>query len=232
MSGKETSEMSATFHPFPRLPAELRIRIWGLSVEHRTVDVRATRALRETRFNSFYYDWIHVDPDRFIPVPVPGVMHACQESRHLELYEKVLYTTLSDPPEERYAWINFDMDMIDLYHDSLFRVEHLKDRIRQLRLERCPHDEHWFYEESPHMQWFENLQVCHVVARTELSRWYRAWYDVPWKCPKENLKYTDRKTGQMMGGDELDEMVDEELADLYRHEEAAEWNSRINDLFA
>ncbi|KAK3296432.1 uncharacterized protein B0H64DRAFT_398245 [Chaetomium fimeti] len=31
---------TATFHPFPRLPFELRSRIWGLTVEPRTVHVR------------------------------------------------------------------------------------------------------------------------------------------------------------------------------------------------
>ncbi|KAK2047628.1 hypothetical protein LZ31DRAFT_551200 [Colletotrichum somersetense] len=31
---------TATFHPFPRLPAELRARIWELTVEPRIVDVR------------------------------------------------------------------------------------------------------------------------------------------------------------------------------------------------
>jgi hypothetical protein len=30
----------ATFHPFPRLPAELRIQIWEMTVEPRVVDVR------------------------------------------------------------------------------------------------------------------------------------------------------------------------------------------------
>lgn len=159
-------------------------------------------------------------------------MHACRESRRQALYEQVFYNSPSDPPEERYAWINFDMDMIDLYHGSIDRLDHLKHRIRRLKMERCHNDQYWHYTESPNMVWFDKLQVCHVVARRSLWAWNQVWKDVPWTCPKENLKFIDKQTGQMMGGDELDEMVEQEYAEIERHEEAAEWNSRINELFA
>lgn len=222
--------MSGTFHPFPRLPVELRTLVWGFAVEPRTVDVRAIEGKRGTR--GLTRDWgnIRAVPDPFTPVPVPGIMHACRESRHQGLYERVPYTYTSplDPPEERYAWINFEMDMIDLYQGFLDRLEHLKHRIRRLKFERCHSDEYWFHEESRNMIWFDNLEVCHVVARNALADWYMAWEDVHWSCTMENLKFIDRKTGQMVDGNELQRMMEVEYAEIVRMEEEAERVQQMN----
>jgi hypothetical protein len=60
----------ATFHPFPRLPFELRARIWALTVEPRTVDISVP--------NNYVF------VKTALPVsstPVPAPLQACQESR-------------------------------------------------------------------------------------------------------------------------------------------------------
>ncbi|KAJ2975821.1 hypothetical protein NQ176_g5303 [Zarea fungicola] len=202
--------MSATFHPFPRLPVELRTLVWGLAIEPRIVDVRAIQGSRSSRGPSRDIGNVRAYSDPFIPTPVPGVMHACQESRNQGLYERVPYTLSSDPPEERYAWINFDKDMIDLQQGQLKLVEHLKGRIHQLRFERCNCDDYWYYTESSNLCWFEKLEECHVVAVAGLELWEAAWEDYYWSCSKENLKFIEKEAGRILNAIELERMVDAE----------------------
>jgi hypothetical protein len=60
----------ATFHPFLRLPYELRTCVWKLTVEPRTVRVDVQ--------------------DYFLAsaTPVPAVLQVCREARNYGLYQK------------------------------------------------------------------------------------------------------------------------------------------------
>jgi hypothetical protein len=115
----------ADFHLFPRLPLELRIRIWKMAVEPREVRVgeqadiihEGGRTLRSTRryFNS--------------PTPAPALLHACHESRYIcePLYTKAcVYGS-----QPRYTWVNYDLDTIV---------------VRDLELEQLS-------DESPFIRW-------------------------------------------------------------------------------
>jgi hypothetical protein len=66
----------ATFHPFPRLPYELRAQIWEMTVEPRVVNVecRWGEATRQICLTS--------------STPVPAVLEACREARNHGLYQK------------------------------------------------------------------------------------------------------------------------------------------------
>ncbi|KAK3955370.1 hypothetical protein QBC32DRAFT_379537 [Pseudoneurospora amorphoporcata] len=87
-----------TFHPFPRLPPELRLRIWGLTVEPRTVDFRIANPERTMGFR---IDTINGTPNNVVQLrsstPRPATLQACREARnHLssgegrrELHEQV-----------------------------------------------------------------------------------------------------------------------------------------------
>ena len=66
----------ATFHPFPRLPYELRMQIWEMTVEPRVVNTEF-RYGREIRL-----------PPLASSTPVPAVLQACQEARNHGLYKK------------------------------------------------------------------------------------------------------------------------------------------------
>ncbi|KAF4998521.1 hypothetical protein FDECE_11762 [Fusarium decemcellulare] len=99
----------ATFHPFPRLPFELRARIWEMTVEHRKVEVRYGRT---------YATWgPNYGPVRHVktPTPIPAVMHACHEARNLGLYHRAF--AFGNLP--RYIWVNFDTDLISIEEREL-----------------------------------------------------------------------------------------------------------------
>lgn len=113
----------AAFYLFPRLPFELRARIWELTVEPRTVEVRVKKE--------------HGSWGRILRVisstPVPAVLQACHEARNQWLYQKAF--NFSSGVEQRYVWVNFKIDMIsigDTYFDTIEPAERLLIR----RLER------------------------------------------------------------------------------------------------
>ncbi|EAT76760.1 hypothetical protein SNOG_15922 [Parastagonospora nodorum SN15] len=74
----------STFHPFPRLPTELRLQIWEMTVEPRTVEI----CIRFTDFPSTpLADGKQKRPPRQMstvqsPTPVPGPLQACREARY------------------------------------------------------------------------------------------------------------------------------------------------------
>ncbi|KAJ2976900.1 hypothetical protein NQ176_g4676 [Zarea fungicola] len=207
----------AAFHLFPKLPAEVRAMIWANSIEPRTVDVRSFQGSRGPRRGA----WSWGPPDPYTPVAVPGIMHACRESRRQGLYEKVAYTHPA-PPGQRYAWINFDMDMIDLGVAFLENVKHIAPRIRRLKFERSNVSEYWYYEEADNLTWFDNVELYHVVVPDALNGWYAAWEECYWACKKENLIYIDKQTGQMLNAVELREVEDAEIAKAEREWEIEE----------
>ena len=67
----------ATFHPFPRLPYELRMQIWEMTVEPRVVNVELTR--QKPIRQAFYLT---------SSTPVPAVLQSCREARNHGLYRK------------------------------------------------------------------------------------------------------------------------------------------------
>ncbi|KAM3459116.1 hypothetical protein MY3296_000263 [Beauveria thailandica] len=154
----------AAFHLFSKLPVELRIKIWVYSVQPRTVDVRAIQASRGHRdtHHSIVPGQADPDPDLYLPVPVPAVMQTCRESRNQRLYEKIIYTHPVGP-EQRYAWINFDLDMIDLGQGDVDTVEHIAPRIRKLQFERRTKYGAWFWY-AKNKSLFENVEVYKVVT--------------------------------------------------------------------
>ncbi|KAG7135995.1 hypothetical protein HYQ46_008804 [Verticillium longisporum] len=86
----------AAFHPFPRLPAELRLQIWHLAAQPRLLVIGKASA-DATDFTS--------------PTRPPPLTQACREARTSGPYEKAFFSSGSPP---RYAWANFDLDTIHL----------------------------------------------------------------------------------------------------------------------
>lgn len=75
-----------TFHPFPRLPYELRMQIWEMTVEARTIDISVITPR-----------WIISDdnlgqkrPRDYLVshTPAPPVLQVCREARNHGLYQK------------------------------------------------------------------------------------------------------------------------------------------------
>ena len=67
----------ASFHPFPRLPSELRAQIWEATAEPRTVDVRYRLSADEPPMGLTS------------STAVPAILHSCREARSIGPYKKV-----------------------------------------------------------------------------------------------------------------------------------------------
>lgn len=185
----------ATFHPFPRLPFELRARIWEMSVEPRAVEIRFKRAC-ETWGTVHYAE---------SSTPMPGVLQACREVRNLGLYQRAF----SSGDEPRYVWVNFETDMISIGDTDLEIIDD-PPLIRRLRFER-QNTEGWFHFESNELRKFPNLTEIHVICVEGVMGWQDAWEYIYWSCPRENIRFIDKESGETVDGYMLDKMMDESL---------------------
>ncbi|GFF29368.1 hypothetical protein IFM51744_00824 [Aspergillus udagawae] len=190
----------AAFHLFPRLPFELRARIWQLTVEPRTVEVRVKKD------DGLRGKILHVTSS----TPVPAVLQVCHEARNQGLYQQAF--KFPSGVEPRYVWVNFEIDMIsigDTYFDTIEPAE--QQLIRRLTIQRENTDS-FFRSESLELQMYSNLEEMHVICEDGLLAWQDAWEYVYWPCPKENLRFIDKETGQIAVGEDLDRMADEWVA--------------------
>ncbi|KAK7936002.1 hypothetical protein PG985_001497 [Apiospora marii] len=110
-----------SFHPFPRLPPELRREIWDLSIVPRQVDLHVV-------FDLQVQPWCDRDasgwPDSAFPeafcirscnTMTPPALQACRESRaHLESVEGGYAKAFAGGQEPIYTWVNFALDTIAL----------------------------------------------------------------------------------------------------------------------
>lgn len=82
----------ASFHPFPRLPYELRMRIWEMSVHPRTVqvDIRHWHKPDVPHWHKPAMEYITSS------TPTPRVLQVCHEARNGGLYQKC-FKELSHP---------------------------------------------------------------------------------------------------------------------------------------
>ncbi|KZL82820.1 hypothetical protein CI238_11923 [Colletotrichum incanum] len=173
-----TTATTATFHPFPNLPAELRARIWTLTVEPRIVEVRVVYHqpnpinVKGSEPGAQTVDWTvkRPPPIRHLrsSTPAPAQLQTCREARqHLTTYPDTEYryekafseiTTTpydgfdpvpeGDPQRERYVWLNFDNDMVSIGDTDLNNFRAVADQIRRLRLERALSNEYFSRTES------------------------------------------------------------------------------------
>ncbi|KAJ4859771.1 hypothetical protein T069G_04759 [Trichoderma breve] len=111
----------STFHPFPRLPTELRLRIWSLTAFPRMIHVKRQCVGAYVEFGLQYMA---------TSTPYPAVVQVCQESRQHAPYQRA-FTTGANP---RYIWVNFESDLIcnDDSRDPLNLEPHEQD-IQRLR---------------------------------------------------------------------------------------------------
>jgi hypothetical protein len=175
----------ATFHLFPRLPFELRARIWQLTVEPRTVEVRVKKD------DGLRGKILHVTSS----TPVPAVLQVCHEARNQGLYQQAF--KFPSGVEPRYVWVNFEIDMIsigDTYFDTIEPAE--QQLIRRLTIQRENTDS-FFRSESLELQMYSNLEEMHVICEDGLLACQDAWEYVYWPCPKENLRFIDKRRGRL-----------------------------------
>jgi len=177
----------ATFHPFPRLPLELRIQTWAQAVTNeRVVKVRAPR--RQSAGSGGYWS----------PTPTPAVTRTCKESRKFCSYQPAFKIATSP----RYIWACFESDIVQIEsglveafaerEDSLEKTE-----IRHFRLEvfndLYDASELFVHYHSQRLRDFPKLKRCDVLVDDGL----RKWDQCHWKAgPKVYMRFVDAKTGK------------------------------------
>ena len=184
------------FHPFPLLPFEIRARIWEMTIEPRTVEVRFTR--EHTTYGKVRYVTSST--------PVPGAVQTCHEARNLGLYQRAF----SSGDEPRYVWVNFEVDMISIGETDYWIINSERLLIRRLRFED-KNNEGFFHFHSKELRDFCNFREIHVICKDGLLAWQDAWEYLYWPCPRENMRFIDKESGQMVDGYALDKMMDEWL---------------------
>ncbi|KXJ87857.1 hypothetical protein Micbo1qcDRAFT_236089 [Microdochium bolleyi] len=98
-----------TFPSYPKLPTELRLRIWSFAVMHPRIVVVEPQKLEPGSA------WLST-------TTAPAVMHACRDARAHAPYTKAFAGGEADggvPTDgPRYVWVNFDIDMIAMVRDG------------------------------------------------------------------------------------------------------------------
>jgi hypothetical protein len=182
----------ATFHPFPRLPLELRMQVWvSAFVEDRILEVRRVSLRR----------------DHWSPSPVPAVTRVCQESRQHCSYQKAFIVDGSS----RYIWTKFDSDIIQMLgsvmHDLMDYNCVGMNEIRRLRIklgvERDSYESEFFcHIYNYRIRELPKLEGCDVLVYDGLYRWGDLIEDTYWGvCPECNVRIIDAKTGEWIGAD-------------------------------
>jgi hypothetical protein len=218
----------ATFHLFPRLPAELRLRVWELTVEPRTVKVG---------FKSRYEGELWQTTALYSKTPIPGPLQTCRESRNAGVYQRCFSELCVDNSKRKnaqkkyrrdgyvwegqysYVWCNLDIDMIDIddcWFDKFRCVAHL---IKRLKFKR-EMTEFWRRgatqsADSDNLCWFENASEIHVVlggnslgGKDDFECWHGTSYEDSWPC--DNVLFIDEKEGEEMWMMDLEYKCDRE----------------------
>lgn len=184
----------ATFHPFPRLPFELRAMIWKATVEPRTVVVRLYFGPEDLETRALWF---------ISPTPVPATLQICQEVRNLGLYKKE-FTELSQccqQGEGRYVWLNLDIDIIDVPNDLLDSGV-VRTKIQRLKIHPDWYSKTWngpIMYEVRELKDFVNVRELHIVVDGFGGMDYLA-SDVcrHSPCPPENIFWVHSEDGQTL----------------------------------
>jgi hypothetical protein len=213
-----SDETKRTFHPFPRLPTELRLKIWELTVEPRTVElccIHTTTGLPPSSVKICS------------PTAPPATLHACLESQNhlLKMCSQVPlknggWKCVEDINEGRRRWIdtttqhyvylNWEMDTVSIGTCLLVCFETIAPLIKSLKFERDMDDEWWDRFESQKLPSFENVEMMHVMVSPgqNVEWWHGTSEDIPWPCGPENVFITDEQ--RTMRLTDVEDMCDRE----------------------
>jgi hypothetical protein len=97
------NQISIEFAAFPRLPAELRLKMWRYSFQPRIVNIRWSSDLRQ-----------YISPNN------PAILHVSSEAREegLKIYRPCFDTTFVSPSV---VYFNFDLDIACIDWSTLGR---------------------------------------------------------------------------------------------------------------
>ena len=152
----------STFHPFPRLPFELRTQVWKATVEPCTVDVHFeywdsnVECLGEQTAFQF----------RQVPVsstPIPATLRTCREARIAALYQRCFAELSQELPDEgRYVWLNLDIHIVSIGNTPFTCYFPVASSIQRLKFERKYQDEGFYLFESHEIRKFPYLKEIYA----------------------------------------------------------------------
>ena len=164
----------SNFHFFPRLPTELRLRIWELTVEPRTVEVRSCWIDKTCNdLNNLY------PPERYrtipwriySPTPIPATLQTCREARNHSLYQQIGSDIGHvDDSGPHYVWLNLDIDILSIGPTRFSCFHTVASRVTRLRFERSHRDDDFWDFEYKQLQLFSNVKEVQVHCMTGLRR--------------------------------------------------------------
>ncbi|KAI4707901.1 hypothetical protein J4E89_007530 [Alternaria sp. Ai002NY15] len=219
-----------TFHPFPRLPLELREQIWKDTAEPRTVDVRRVRDRWSQRHGQLASS-----------TPIPAILQSCREARNLKLYKRVhfevdvvkkfennhapevLIEKFFTPEEERgekegpkeieteqrYTWLDLDIDMLDIGTSTFCDYISIASAVKRLKFERddpAGSDLHELMD-------FVSVDEIHIVCPDGFWLWAGALYNYDWPCAEEKLVFIEPFSGRVARGMEFENVCRQDLED-------------------
>ncbi|KAK0737047.1 hypothetical protein B0T21DRAFT_287372 [Apiosordaria backusii] len=158
--------------------------------------------------------------------PVPALLHTCHESRLLlstgqkKFYHRACSEIVPGlanlrerfgeiveyTPEERYVWLNWDIDIVSLgplpangkHGTELAALEPVAHLVQRLRYERSYSDEFYVRSEIPQLGMFTSLKEMHIVCSDGYQAWRWASED-HWPCGAGNVIVYDEDVDQVDG---------------------------------
>lgn len=224
----------ATFHPFPRLPPELRILIWEMTVEPRSVVVHLGFHKIPLEVQNSDEEDIDEWPYLYSPTPVPSVVHTCKEARKLKLYGLYLINFLDYDTSEldlQYIWLNPKIDMITMGMDCSDFIDIIVKDITRVRFECRNVISIWHTYEYVRARPFDNLKELYIDYPKEdkCSQW-NPIDDYDWPCGAEHTFIVYADSGRTVNFKELKEEEDRERERRDRQYalDLAEWMSLLD----
>ncbi|KAH8639341.1 hypothetical protein IG631_07111 [Alternaria alternata] len=227
----------ATFYPFPRLPLELREQIWKDTIEPRTVDVRRIRkgtqrygqlisstpipailqSCREARNLGLYEQvFFEVTPatEKF-----KGKNEAAIAMKKFfmpdERGEEGPKKAGSPDTEQRYVWLDLNIDMVDIGASRFCNYESIASGVKRLKFERENSEEYFYHTESTELMKFATVEEIHIVCADGFWMWAGAAHEHSWPCAEENLVFIDAFNGRVARGIEFETICIQTLEDAW-----------------
>ncbi|KAF2998939.1 hypothetical protein E8E13_006534 [Curvularia kusanoi] len=183
----------AEFHPFLRLPFELRTQIWEETVEPRVVDVQMIPVDPLAKLNPPPVCYMKSS------TPVPAPLQTCREARNAQLYQKG-FTEVAHPGGlgQQYIWLNLDIDTISIGPAQAKIYRQAAHSVQRLKIER-----HYLVFGFV-LPGFDSLKELYIVAAGGMWQWYREpqwgywWAHIP-----ENIWFIDPDDGRMINAAEM-----------------------------
>jgi hypothetical protein len=203
----------STFSMFPRLPTELRLRIWALTVEPRTVDVSISDS---------YLSWMYQHPLPVTNTPVPAPLQTCRESRReLQKYYQRGFVELRnrDDLELRYVWVNFKIDIVYIGNGNHLDVyKAVAPQVQRLQFKAEFSDEVFSRSSMKYLQYFTSVKEIFVVCMDGMNAWWgalRGDQEHSWPCSEENVWLLNPENGIMIRGSENDAICEQHYRDQW-----------------